>query len=101
MLHALFVCVGLFIILEMIAHVVLYLRNPGDARTPKDERERLIELKALRSAAYVYVVGSFVAVATLHLGAGVTAIGYGVLLALVLAEVVNCIMRIYYCRRGF
>ena len=101
MFHATLACVGVFIIIEVIAHVILYLRYPRDARTPKDERERLIDLKALRIAAYVYVVGSFAAVATTHLGADGFAVGYGVLLAFVLAEVVNCIMRIYYYRRGF
>lgn len=101
MFHATLACVGVFIIIEVIAHVILYLRYPRDARTPKDERERLIDLKALRIAAYVYVVGSFAAVATTHLGADGFTVGYGVLLAFVLAEIVNCVMRIYYCRRGF
>lgn len=69
-------------------------------KTPRDEREQLINLKAVRAAAYVYVGGSFLAVSTLHLGANRITIGYGVLLAFVIAEVVNYATRIVYHRRG-
>ena len=66
---AMSVSLGAFVIIEILAYLVLYLRYPKDARTPKDERERLIDLKATRLAAYVYVVGSFLAIMTPHHGA--------------------------------
>jgi hypothetical protein len=91
-----------FVVVEIIAHVVFMIRSPRDARTPKDERERLIELKSIAIAWYVYAIlsigGIFV---TIHLGANVIGLGFVVLLAFVIAEIVNYAFRIYYYRRGF
>ena len=89
-----------FILIEVVAYVVLYLRFPKDARTPKDERERLIELKATRLGAYVYVAGTFLAILTPHHGATGFAVGIFVLFAFGLAEIVNYTARIVYYRRG-
>ena len=99
-LHVIGLCLAAFIVIEVVAHVVLYLRFPKEARTPKDERERLCDLRATRLAAYVYVVGSFVAVfGGLH-GASGFGVGVGVLLSFVVAEIVNYTARIIYYRRG-
>lgn len=98
--HALLACLLTFIVIEVIAHIVLYLKFPRDARTPRDEREQLIDLKATRIAAYVYVVASFLAVGTMHLGANRIGIACNVLLAFVLAEIINYATRIYYYRRS-
>jgi hypothetical protein len=100
-LHAAAACFAAFIVIELIAHLVLYIHNPKDARTPKDEREHLIGLRATRIAAYVYVVGSFLAVLTTHHGATGRAVGFFMLLAFVVAEIVNYTARIFYFRRGF
>lgn len=47
------------ITLEIGLHVAIALQSPKDARTPKDERERLIDLRASRVAFYVLLVGAF------------------------------------------
>ena len=60
-LLSLAICVGVFVLIEIVAHVVLAIRNPRDAKTPRDELDKLIELKSLRVAAYTYFAGSFVA----------------------------------------
>jgi hypothetical protein len=99
-LHIVVLSFATFIVIEVVAHIVLYVRYPKDARTPKDERERLIDLKATRLAAYVYVVGSFLALLTPHHGADGFAVGVFVLMAFVIAEVVNYTARIVYYRRG-
>ena len=93
-------CLVAFLAFEVVGHLVLALRSPREARAPRDERERLIDLKAIRLAAYVYVVGSFAAVFTLHHGANGLAIANLVLLAFVLAQIVNYTARIAYHRRG-
>lgn len=98
--HAMIVCFATFIVIKIVAHIVLYVRYPKDARTPRDEREQLIDLKAARLAAYIYVLGTFLAVFTLHHGASGSAIGYFIMLAFVVAEVVNQTARIVYYRRG-
>ena len=100
LVRGLLYCIVGFVIIEVIGHTVISIRTPRDAQTPRDEREQLINLKAVRAAAYVYVGGSFLAVSTLHLGASGITIGYGVLLAFVAAEVVNYATRIVYHRRG-
>ena len=96
-----------FVVIEVIAWLVLRLRHPAEVRTPKDELERLIELKALRIAAYVYFVGSFLAIfIALHLrvagghGAGGHVVGGAVLLAFIVAQIVNYAARIVYYRRN-
>ena len=100
MFHALLICVAALVVIEVVAHAVVAIRAPLDARAPKDERERLIELRAIRAAAYVYAALSMAAVSLLHVGANGGAVGYGVLLALVIAELVNYGSRILYYRRG-
>ena len=47
------------IALEIGLHVAIALQSPKDARTPKDERERLIDLRASRVAFYVLLIGAF------------------------------------------
>ena len=99
-LEALIGVTVIFVAIEIVGHVVLAVRYPKDARTPKDERERLIDLRAERVAAYVYVVGSLIAISTVHLGANRIAIVNAVLLAFILAEIVNYSARIVFHRRG-
>ena len=101
-MHMVALSFAAFIVIEIVAHLVLYFRNWKEARTPKDERERLIELRATRLAAYVYAIGSLivVALAPIH-GASAFGVAVFVLLAFVIAEVVNYAARIVYYRRGF
>jgi tellurite resistance protein TehA-like permease len=101
-LHVLMLTISIFIVIEIIAHVVIAIRSPRDARTPKDERERLIELKSLAIAWYVFVILSLGGIFfTIHLGANEIGLGFVVLLSFVIAEIVNYAFRIYYYRRGF
>jgi Ca2+/Na+ antiporter len=95
------VAIAAFVVIEVIAHIVLYLRFPKEARTPKDEREHLIDLRATRLAAYVYVAGTFLAILTPHHGASGFAVGVFVLFAFAVAEFVKYAARIIYYRRGF
>jgi len=100
-LHALLACFAAFLAIEAIAWLVLRLRYPEDARTPKDERERLIDLRATRIAARCYVVLSFLAIViAIHLTNDNIAVGYYIVLAFVIAEIVNYGARIIYYRRG-
>ncbi len=98
--HTLLACIAAFVVIETIAYLVLRLRNPEDASTPIDEREQLIHLKAARLASRCYVVGTFLAVMTIHIGASGPVIGYLVVLAFVIAEIVKYGTRIFYYRRG-
>lgn len=101
-LHVLMLMIATFITIEIVARIVMRIRSPRDARTPKDERERLIELKSIEIAWYVFVIlslgGIFV---TIHAGANEIGLGFVVLFSFVVAEIVNYAMRIRYYRRGF
>ncbi len=46
LVHALLLCVIALVVIEVVAHIVVAIRAPEDAHAPKDERERLIALKA-------------------------------------------------------
>jgi hypothetical protein len=101
-LHAMGASLVAYILIEAVSYMVLRLRNPQDARTPKDERERLIDLKSLRIAYYVFVCGSLIGIfMALHLvGAGAVGLGMTVFGAFVLAQLGKHIARIVYYRRG-
>ncbi len=98
--HGLLYCIAALVVIEVVAHIAIALRAPRDAEAPRDERDQMIALKALRIGAYVYALGSLLAVVTIHLGANQFALGYGVVLALAVAEIVNYTARIVYYRRG-
>lgn len=101
-LHVLMLMIATFITIELIAYVVMRIRSPRDARTPKDERDQLIELKSIAIAFYVFAILSLAGIfVTLHAGANEVGLGFVVLLSFVIAEIVNYAMRIYYYRRGF
>jgi archaellum biogenesis protein FlaJ (TadC family) len=78
-----------FVVLEIVLHVVLALRAPKDARTPRDEREQLIDMRATRVGFYVLLVGALAAVGMVHLTSRAWVIQQVVLLAIVLAELVR------------
>lgn len=100
-LHAVHVCFAIFLLIELVGFLVLRWQHPAEARAARDELERLIELKALRIAAYTYIVGSFLAIfLTLHVvGAGPGTVGMAVMLAFVFAAIVRCVALIIYYRR--
>jgi len=99
--HVLVIAIIAFVAIEVVAHIVLAIFSPRDALAPKDERERLIALKSIAGAAYVYAFLSLASVFTIHLGANQIGVGYLVLLSFVVAEIVQYALRIYYHRRGF
>ena len=94
-----FKLVGLFILLEIVLHGIAALRSPRDARTPEDERERLIGLKADRVAAYVLSLGALAGIFPIHLGADVRDLAHAVLLAIVVAHLAKYATAIALHRR--
>ncbi len=101
-LHAMGASLLAYLLIEAAAYLVLRLRNRQEARLPKDERERLIDLKALRVAYYVFVYGSLGGMfLTLHLvNTGAVGLGMTVFMAFVLAQLAKHAARIAYYRRG-
>jgi hypothetical protein len=88
------------IALEVSLHVAIAMQSPREARTPRDERERLIDMKASRVAFYVLLVGAFASVGTLHLpGSSRFLIAQSVMGAIILAALVRFATQIALHRR--
>src|SRR5688500_6300594 len=51
-----------FIVGEVVLHAIIAMQSPRDARAPKDERERLIDLKAVRVAFFVLMTGALLVI---------------------------------------
>ena len=99
--YVLMVGVIAFVVIEIIAHVIVAIRAPRDAQEPRDERERLIALKATSIGAHVYAVLSLGSVfVIIHLGANEIGIAYWLFLSFIIAEIVNYAARVVYYRLG-
>jgi len=100
----LFVLFGLLvaaiIIAEIVLHIIVAVRSPADAKSPQDERERLIALKAKRPAYFVVVSTAFCSIGLMHVGGGAWALANGILFSIWLGELTNYGAQIYYYRRG-
>jgi uncharacterized membrane protein len=94
--------VAALIVLEAGLHIAIAIQSPREARTPKDERERLIDMKATRIAFPVLLVCVFAAIGTLHLpGSSRFLMADAILLAIVLAQLTRFGAQIVFHRRGF
>jgi len=89
----------LIIVLNVVLHAIAAARAPADARTPQDERERMISLKAKRPAFYVVMTGSFLSVGIIHLNVGPWPIINAVLFSVWLGQLTNYGAQLYYYRR--
>ena len=102
-LHAMGASLAAYVLIEIVAYIALYLRSPQDARTPKDERERLIDLKSLRIAYYVFAIGAlgsmFVTLHVAGVGSNPVAVGMVVFMSFVVSQIVKYAARIAYYRR--
>lgn len=98
-LHALVV----FVVAEVVLYLVLFFMSPKDARTPKDEREKLIEWRSAQVAYTVLVVELLlVAIHITHHGYSFGfnfLAGNMIVCAIVVAQLVKFGIRIYYHRR--
>lgn len=92
--------VAAIVVLEIITHAVIAFRSPREARTPIDERERLIELRSTRPAFFVLLVGAFLSVGTIHMGASTWVLAHCVLFAIWIAELTRYGSQLHQFRRG-
>jgi hypothetical protein len=104
--HYLLLTVVAAVVLQTVLHVIAALLARGDAGTPRDERERLIELKATALAYIVLVTavlaGLFVLLHTPLYGHHVDApqVALVVLASVVLADLVKSAATIVHYRLG-
>lgn len=88
-----------FVLLEIVLHIAIAARAPDEARAPKDERERLIEMRATRVAFQVLVLGALASAGLMHVTRSAWAVGQHVVMAVAVAELVKFGGQIYYFRR--
>ncbi|MEP7211028.1 MAG: hypothetical protein ABI740_09350 [Alphaproteobacteria bacterium] len=99
--HLLLVCLAALIILQVVLRIITARLAPEDARSPKDEREELIELRAMRIGYYFLAISAFACGLLLHLGktSAVELMNF-VLLAIVTSVVAVSLAQIIQFRRG-
>jgi archaellum biogenesis protein FlaJ (TadC family) len=97
--HLFLALVIVFIVGEIVLHAVIVMQSPRDARAPKDERERLIDLKAMRVAFFVLMTGALLVVVLVHFPVDRFQILQALLLAVVVAELTMLGARLVYYRR--
>ena len=88
-----------FILGEVVLHAIIVIQSPRDARAPKDERERLIDLKAMRVAFFVLMTAALLVIVMVHFPVNRFEILQALLLAVVVAELTMLGARIVYYRR--
>jgi hypothetical protein len=89
------------IVLQVALHVIAAILNPADARTPRDEREKLIQLRSHTVGYYVMMVGMVGVVVATHIPGltFMTTVYLGVL-TMVVAAIVVAVAQIIMFRRG-
>ncbi|MDZ4805966.1 MAG: hypothetical protein SGI90_13985 [Candidatus Eisenbacteria bacterium] len=89
--------VVMLVITQVVGHIVIAI---ADRHTETDERDRLIELKGTRNAAYVLATGVFLALGTALLTDGNFAFTHVLLGFWVLAHLVEIGSQLFLYRRG-
>jgi uncharacterized membrane protein YhaH (DUF805 family) len=95
---------AVLIIATLGLQLAIAARSIKEARTPKDERERLIDLKATRPAFFVLVVSAIASIGTIHLplhpwGKHLKLLMLGVMLSIALAGIVKFGTQVLLYRR--
>jgi hypothetical protein len=98
--HLFLALVIVFIVGEIVLHAIIAMQSPRDARAPKDERERLIDLKATRAAFFVLMTGALLVIVMVHFPVDRLEILQALLLSVVVAELTMLGARIVYYRRA-
>ena len=95
-------CVGAFVVLQIVLTLIAVWTTPKDGRSPKDERERLIQARSHTIGYYVLVVLVLMLGVPLHLGhIAAHQMMFFALLGVVITGLVVSAAQIVMFRRGF
>jgi len=89
-----------FALLQVLLRVIIRLQAPKDARSPKDERDQLIDLKASRIGFYAMVAGVLLAMLAVHVHGNPWSGLHTMVLAVLVAWEIKLGAEIVYYRRG-
>ena len=90
----------LFVIALIVLTVVVAVLAPKDAKTPLDEREKLIGLKASQLAGAALSAGAFMTILVLFLGANRFFAANFLFFSMGISETLKSGAQIFYYRRG-
>ncbi len=88
------------IVLEIVSHITLTAIYKKEANDFNDERDKLIELKAIRISYYILILGVFQAVVSLLMGKSPIMSTNIILLFFVVAQIAGDITQLVYYRKG-
>jgi hypothetical protein len=94
------VAIGAQIIIQIVLAIVTKITSGEDIDPIDDERDKLIELKAIKISHYIFIMGFMMAMGCLALGMKPWVMIVVLLSAGFVASVVNEILRLYYYRKG-
>ena len=98
--HLFLLLVIVFVVGEIVLHGLIVMQSPRDARAPKDERERLIDLKAMRVAFFVLMTSAILVIVLVHFPVDRFEIIQALLLSVVVAELTMLGARLVFYRRN-
>lgn len=87
----------LVIIVEIVFHIIIALRTKPEA---KDERDRLIELKATRNAYFLLVFGIFISIGSIAASVQPFIVAHVIMFFFILSEIAKFLTQLVYYRKG-
>ena len=95
------VAIGIQIVIQIIFAIITHILNKGEEIDPiDDERDKLIELKAIKVSHYLFILGFILALGTLAMGMQPWVMFVVLISSGFTASMVNEILRLYYYRKG-
>lgn len=95
------VAIGIQIVIQIIFAIITHILNKGEEIDPiDDERDKLIELKAIKVSHYLFILGFVLAMGTLAMGMQPWVMFVVLISSGFTASMVNEILRLYYYRKG-
>jgi len=89
-----------FALLQVMLRLIIAWQAPKDARTPKDEREQLIDLKAARIGFYALVAGVLLSMLAVHFHGNPWSGLHTMVFSILVAWAIKLGAEIVYYRRG-
>jgi len=88
------------IIIQIVFAIYIHATSDEEIDPVEDERDKLIELKAIKVSHYIFIVGFMLAMGSLALGSQPWIMFVVLIFSGFIASVVNEIVRLYLYRRG-
>jgi hypothetical protein len=88
------------IVLQILFAIITRITTGKDADEPDDERDKLIELKAIKISHYLFIIGFMLAMGSLAMGMKPWLMFVLLIASGFVATIVNEIARLYFYRRG-